>query len=137
MPKKGSALGPVAAVLGMVACVFLITIPAQAASLKKEYKLQVNVGPSYYWGMGAARFSKLAAEKTGGRIRIKPYYGSTLLKGAQLKSAQMVTKGVIDCAYESTINISPVRPEANIFHLPFFINRAQPEPTCSIPMNPA
>lgn len=29
--------------------------------------------------------------------------------------------GVIDCAYESTTNISPVIPEANIFHLPFFI----------------
>jgi tripartite ATP-independent transporter DctP family solute receptor len=34
----------------------------------------------------------------------------------------MVAKGVIDCAYESTINISPVIPQANIFHLPFFIN---------------
>jgi hypothetical protein len=31
-------------------------------------------------------------------------------------------QGVIDCAFESTINISPVISEANIFHLPFFIN---------------
>jgi TRAP-type C4-dicarboxylate transport system substrate-binding protein len=55
-------------------------------------------------------------------INIKPYFGSTLLKGAQLKSHQMVAKGVIDCAYESTINSSPVIPEMNIFSLPFFIN---------------
>ncbi len=95
---------------------------AGAAGLKKEYKLQVNVGPSFYWGMGATKFADLVREKTDGRVNIKPYFGSALLKGAQLKSAQMVAKGVIDCAYESTINISPVIPEANIFHLPFFIN---------------
>jgi len=93
-----------------------------AADYKKEYKLQVNVGPSFYWGMGATKFSELVNEKTNGQINIKPYFGSALLKGAQLKSAQMVAKGAIDCAYESTINISPVIPEANIFHLPFFIN---------------
>ena len=95
---------------------------ARAADFKKEYKLQVNVGPSFYWGIGATKFADLVREKTKGQINIKPYFGSALLKGAQLKSAQMVSKGVIDCAYESTINISPVIPEANIFHLPFFIN---------------
>jgi TRAP-type transport system periplasmic protein len=101
----------------------LIVIPGgRAASFKKEYKLQVNVGPSFYWGIGATKFADLVREKTKGRINIKPYFGSALLKGAQLKSAQMVAKAVIDCAYESTINISPVIPEANVFHLPFFIN---------------
>jgi TRAP-type transport system periplasmic protein len=100
-----------------------IVLPAgQAAEFKSEYKLQVNVGPSFYWGMGATKFSELVAEKTGGRINVKPYFGSSLLKGAQLNAAQMVAKGVIDCAFESTINISPVIGEANIFHLPFFIN---------------
>lgn len=100
----------------------LIVAPAPAANFKKEYKLQVNVGPSFYWGIGATKFADLVREKTNGQINIKPYFGSALLKGAQLKSAQMVAKGVIDCAYESTINISPVIAEANIFHLPFFIN---------------
>ncbi len=95
---------------------------AQASDFKKEYKLQVNVGPSFYWGIGATKFADLVKEKTDGRINIKPYFGSALLKGAQLKSAQMVAKGVIDCAYESTINVSPVIPEANIFHMPFFVN---------------
>ena len=34
----------------------------------------------------------------------------------------MVSQGVIDVAYESTINSSPVIVEHNIFSLPFFIN---------------
>ena len=35
---------------------------------------------------------------------------------------QMVAQGIIDVAYESTINSSPVIIEHNIFSLPFFIN---------------
>ncbi len=94
----------------------------ETAEFKKEYKMQINVGPQFYWGMGAQKFSDLVKERTSGQINIKPYFGSALLKGAQLKSAQLVANGVIDCAMESTINISPVITEANIFSLPFFIN---------------
>ena len=111
--------GCVAAVMALL----VLHIPAgEAAGFKKEYRLQVNVGPSFYWGMGATKFAELVAEKTDGRIHVKPYFGSALLQGAQLNAAQMVARGVIDCAFESTINISPVIGEANIFHLPFFIN---------------
>ncbi|OQY16455.1 MAG: hypothetical protein B6I32_03410 [Desulfobacterium sp. 4572_20] len=100
----------------------IFTAPSEAGKFKKEYKMTLNVGPQFYWGMGAQKFADLVKEKTNGQINIKPYWGSSLLKGAQLKSPQMVASGVIDCAYESTINSSPVMPEMNIFSLPFFIN---------------
>ncbi|BBO69660.1 C4-dicarboxylate ABC transporter [Desulfosarcina alkanivorans] len=119
--KKSMLTGLLVALAAMALAASMVP-PATAAGFKKEYKLQVNVGPSFYWGIGATKFADLVRERTDGRINIKPYFGSALLKGAQLKSAQMVAKGVIDCAYESTINVSPVIPEANIFHLPFFIN---------------
>jgi len=92
-----------------------------ATGLRREYRMQVNVGPQTAWGMGAARFASLARKKTGGLINVKPYYRSQLLKGAQLKAAQMVAEGAIDLALESTINISPVIPQMNIFVLPFFV----------------
>lgn len=95
---------------------------AFAAKFKDEYKLTINIGPTFYWGMGAIKFSELVKEKTNGQINIKPYFGSALMKGAQLKSPQMVAMGAIDVAYESTINAAPVIPEMNIFSLPFFIN---------------
>jgi len=101
---------------------FLACPNIYAKGFKKEYKLQVTVGPNFYWGRGAAKFADLVKEKTGGQINIKPYYGSSLLQGAQLKSAQLVAKGVIDCAFESTINISSVIPACNVFSLPFFVN---------------
>ncbi|MCK5844232.1 MAG: DctP family TRAP transporter solute-binding subunit [Victivallales bacterium] len=90
--------------------------------LKSEYKMQVNVGASTYWGMGAAKFAELVKEKTNGKINVKPYYGSQLLKGAQLNSSQMVAAGAIDCAFESTINTAPMINEMNIFTMPFFVN---------------
>jgi len=102
--------------------VLIFALPSEAGKFKKEYKMTLNVGPQFYWGMGAIKFAELVKQKTNGQINIKPYYGSALLKGAQLKSPQMVASGVIDCAYESTINSSPVMPEMNIFSLPFFIN---------------
>ena len=108
--------------LCMVAFALGNFVNVDAADFKKEYKMQVTVGPTFYWGMGAQKFADLASEKTGGQIVIKPYFGSELLKGAQLNSFQMVAKGVIDVAFESTINSSPVIVENNIFSLPFFIN---------------
>jgi len=105
-----------------VSMVVLFAPQSEAGKFKKEYKMTLNVGPQFYWGMGAIKFCELVKQKTNGQINIKPYYGSALLKGAQLKSPQMVATGVIDCAYESTINSSPVMPEMNIFSLPFFIN---------------
>ncbi|GAK53322.1 DctP10 protein [Candidatus Moduliflexus flocculans] len=106
----------------MSVMLMLASALAGAANFKKEYKLQVNVGPTFYWGMGAQKFADLVNEKTNGQIVVKPYFGSTLLKGAQLNAFQMVAQGVIDVAFESTINSATVLPQKNIFSLPFFIN---------------
>lgn len=122
MTHTSTAIARITRALVVVTLVLSLPFVANAESFKKEYKMTVNVGPSFYWGMGATKFAELVREKTDGRINIKPYFGSALLKGAQLKSPQMVAAGIIDCAYESTINSSPVIPEMNIFSLPFFIN---------------
>ncbi len=123
MRKNRRTVFNIAALCVLACFTALCLAPAAAAGdYKKEYKLTLNVGPNFYWGMGAIKFAELVKEKTNGQINVKPYFGSALLKGAQLKSPQMVASGIIDCAYESTINASPVIPEMNIFSLPFFIN---------------
>jgi TRAP-type C4-dicarboxylate transport system substrate-binding protein len=72
-------------IVAMTVALFLVAAIApqvQAEKYKKEYKLQLNVGPTFYWGMGAAKFAELCKKYTNGRINVKPYYGSALLKGA-------------------------------------------------------
>jgi len=89
---------------------------------KAEYTMQVNVGPTYGWGMGAQKWADLVKAKTGGKINIKPYFGSTLLAGKQTNWFQAVSEGSIDFVVDSTINASGVIKSLNLFSLPFFIN---------------
>ncbi len=97
-------------------------LPLAAFTPKKEYTMQVNVGPAYDWGVGAQRFADLVAEKTKGQINIKPYFGSSLLAGKQTNWYQAVADGAIDFVVDSTINASTVIRSLNLFSLPFFIN---------------
>ena len=92
-----------------------------AGGVRSEYRMQVTVGPTTHWGMGATRFASLVQEKTQGRIRVKPYFASQLLRGAQLNAAPMVAMGAIDLALDSTINMAPTLPEMNVFCLPFLV----------------
>lgn len=109
--------------VAVLMCVLLAGCHGGAGDgIKREYRMQVTVGPTTCWGMGAAKFAELARAKTGGRINVKPYYGSQLLKGAQLNAAQMVSLGSIDLALDSTINTAPIVPELNLFSLPFLIS---------------
>ncbi|MBN1105709.1 MAG: hypothetical protein JXL84_20035, partial [Deltaproteobacteria bacterium] len=40
----------------------LLASAASAFEFKKEYKMQLNVGPKFYWGMGAQKFADLVKE---------------------------------------------------------------------------
>ena len=51
-------------------------IPAQSAKFKREYKMQVVVGPNTYWGIGATKFAEMVKEKTQGKIHIKQLFYS-------------------------------------------------------------
>ncbi|MEA2088100.1 MAG: DctP family TRAP transporter solute-binding subunit [Candidatus Caldatribacteriota bacterium] len=107
--------------------VLLMGISFSACSAKEfkpkaEYTMTVNVNPAFGWGMGAQKWCELIAERTGGKINVKPYWGSQLLAGKQMNWFQAVAEGSIDFAVESTINSSAVVKSHNLFSLPFFIN---------------
>ena len=95
---------------------------AQEFKPKAEYTMTVNVNATFGWGMGAQKWCDLISERTGGKIIVKPYWGSQLLAGKQMNWVQAVAEGSIDFAVESTINSSSVVKSHNLFSLPFFIN---------------
>ncbi|MEA3453533.1 MAG: DctP family TRAP transporter solute-binding subunit [Candidatus Caldatribacteriota bacterium] len=107
--------------------VLLMGISFSACSAKEfkpkaEYTMTVNVNPAFGWGMSAQKWCDIIAEKTGGKINVKPYWGSQLLAGKQMNWFQAVAEGSVDFAVESTINSSSVVKSHNLFSLPFFIN---------------
>ncbi|MFQ5486496.1 MAG: hypothetical protein ACE5DO_14345, partial [Desulfobacterales bacterium] len=83
MKKFSGALKSVLIAVISISLVWILAGPGRAGDYKKEYKMTVVVSPAFYWGQGAIRFSELVKQKTNGQINIKPYWGSSLLKGAQ------------------------------------------------------
>jgi TRAP-type transport system periplasmic protein len=99
----------------------LVPMVADAQSqYKKEYKFCMILGPSFLWTRIGDFFADEVRDRTKGRINIKVYPGAQLLAGQQLNEFMMLENGVIDFAYDSTINWSPQIKELNLFSLPFF-----------------
>jgi TRAP-type transport system periplasmic protein len=92
-----------------------------AADYKPEYKLSTVVGKPFPWGIAGERWAELVKEKTGGRINIKCYPGTSLVGGDQTKEYTAIRQGAIDMAIGSTINWSPQVKELNIFSMPFLM----------------
>ena len=79
------------------------------------------VGPPFPWGLAAQRWADIVKEKSGGKIAMKVYPGSSLVGGDQTKEFTAMRQGVIDMAVGSTINWSPQVQELNLFSLPFLM----------------
>lgn len=107
-------------ILGVIALMAVMVFGSMAsAALKSEYKLTTNVSPATIWGQGADKFAELVRERTKGAVNIKTYHNAVLVAGDQMRQAEMVRSGAIDMMLNSTINISPLIPEFNVFALPF------------------
>ena len=108
-------------VLGVSAFTFSLPLLAPAAEYKAEYKLSTVVARPMPWGIAGERWAELVKEKTGGRINIKVYPGTSLVGGDQTKEYTAIRQGAIDMAIGSTINWSPQVKELNIFSMPFLM----------------
>jgi tripartite ATP-independent transporter DctP family solute receptor len=99
----------------------LMALPAEAQSYKAEYKVSTVLGAPFPWGLSAQKWIDLVKERTGGRIVMKMYPGTSLVGGDQTREFTAMRQGVIDMAVGSTINWSPQVPELNLFSLPFLM----------------
>ncbi len=108
-------------VLGVMAFIFSVPLSAAAADYKAEYKLSTVVGKPFPWGNAGERWAELVKEKTGGKINIKMYPGTSLVGGDQTKEFTAIRQGAIDLSIGSTINWSPQIKELNIFSMPFLM----------------
>lgn len=103
------------------AALLLSAFPASAADYRAEYRLSTVLPDSFPWGAGGQRWAELIKERTGGRITVKMYPGSSLVGGDQTKEFTALRQGTIDLAVGSTINWSPQVRELNLFALPFLM----------------
>ena len=100
----------------------LAAAPALAQpKYQNEYRLSTVVGTAFPWGKAGERWGEIVRQKTGGRINIKMYPGTSLVAGDQTREFSAIRQGVIDLAIGSTINWSPQIKELNLFSLPFLM----------------
>ncbi|HYG89774.1 MAG TPA: DctP family TRAP transporter solute-binding subunit [Azospirillum sp.] len=106
---------------GLALATLILPGAVMAAEYKAEYKLSTVLGKPFPWGVAGDRWAELVKEKTGGRINIKMYPGTSLVNGDQTKEFTALRQGVIDLAIGSTINWSPQVKELNLFSMPFLM----------------
>jgi TRAP-type transport system periplasmic protein len=92
-----------------------------AAEYKAEYRLSTVLGKPFPWGVAGERWAELVKEKTGGRINVKMYSGTSLVGGDQTKELTAIRQGFIDMAIGSTINWSSQVQQLNLFSMPFLM----------------
>jgi TRAP-type transport system periplasmic protein len=109
------------ATLAAVGAAVAIAAPAHAQSYKAEYRVSTVVGNPFPWFLSAQKWADLVKERTGGRINMKIYPGTSLVGGDQTKEFTAMRQGIIDMAVGSTINWSPQVQELNIFSMPFLM----------------
>lgn len=88
---------------------------------KAEYKMSTVVPPAFAWGKGGEIFANLVRERTGGRINIKQYPGSSLVQGDQTREFSAMRQGIIDVLCGAPVNWSGTVRELSPFILPFLI----------------
>ena len=102
------------------AVLLLAPPPVSAQSYKPEFKNSLVTNDQTTWGQSAIRFADLLRERTQGRVAVKNYWSGELFAGKQTNEFTLLTRGVADFAFGSTINWSPQVKELNLFNLPFF-----------------
>jgi TRAP-type transport system periplasmic protein len=107
--------------VAMVVAVLAAPQIVPAADYKPEYKMSLVLGKPFPWGIAGERWAELVKEKTGGRINVKTYPGTSLVGGDQTKEFTAIRQGAIDMAIGSTINWSPQVQQLNIFSMPFLM----------------
>jgi TRAP-type C4-dicarboxylate transport system substrate-binding protein len=110
--KTGAAGG---AVLGFP------TILKAQNTYRPEYKMSTVVGTALAWGKCGENFGNFVRERTGGRINIKQYPGSSLVQGQQDREFAAMRQGIIDVLCGAPINWSGTVRECGAFALPFLM----------------
>ena len=112
-----------AMLLLLATMVVVMVVPpiVAAADYKPEYKMSLVLGKPFPWGIAGERWAELIKERTGGRINVKTYPGTSLVGGDQTKEFTSIRQGAIDMAIGSTINWSPQVQQLNLFSMPFLM----------------
>jgi tripartite ATP-independent transporter DctP family solute receptor len=104
-----------AALLAALACA-----SAHAQFQERNFRVSNGVSKEHPMGNGLAKMGACTLEKSGGKMKITPYWDGAL--GNDLTATQSVRTGSLEMVLTSTAPLTSIVPELGVFDLPFLFN---------------
>jgi tripartite ATP-independent transporter DctP family solute receptor len=93
---------------------------AQAQFQERTFKVSNGVSKEHPMGNGLARMGACTLAKSGGKMKIQPYWDGAL--GNDLNATQSVRTGSLDMVLTSTAPLVGIVPSLGVFDLPFLFS---------------
>lgn len=116
--SRQALLQPV--VLALATAGLLAAVPAQAQFQDRTLRLSVPVPKEHPQGNGVAKMSACTLEKSGGKLKLQPYYDGSL--GNDIAATSSVRTGSLDMVITSTAPLVGILPAIGVFDLPFLFS---------------
>ncbi|MDM0111000.1 TRAP transporter substrate-binding protein [Variovorax sp. J22R133] len=106
--------------LAVSAATALIATPALAQFQDRTLRISLSVPKEHPMGTGAQKMAACAQDKSGGKLRIQPFYDAAL--GNDIAATQSVRSGTLDMVIVSTAPLVGIVPALGVFDLPFLFD---------------
>jgi len=98
----------------------LCASPALAQFQERSLRLSVPVPKAHPQGNGVAVMSACTLEKSGGKLKVQPFFDGSL--GNDIAATSSVRTGTLDMVITSTAPLVGILPAIGVFDLPFLFN---------------
>ena len=115
---RRASFQPVA--LAFAAACLLAAPGAQAQFQERTLRLSVPVPKEHPQGNGVAKMMACTLEKSGGKLKIQPFYDGSL--GNDIAATSSVRTGSLDMVITSTAPLVGILPSIGVFDLPFLFS---------------
>ena len=102
-----------------VAAALVVSGAAHAQFQDRAIRASLSLGKDHSLGQGLNKIVACAAQKTGGKMKITPYFDSQL--GGDGPALQQLRSGTLEMVVAATASTTAILPASGIFDLPFLI----------------
>jgi tripartite ATP-independent transporter DctP family solute receptor len=94
---------------------------AQTTFPERNVRASLTLGKEHPLGIGLTKVVQCAAQRTGGKFKIQPFFDAALASGDG-PALQQTRSGTIDMVVGATASVTAILPAAGVFDLPFMFN---------------
>jgi TRAP-type transport system periplasmic protein len=109
--------------LALAALAAFAAAPVHAQFQERTFRVSNGVNKEHPMGNGLAKMGACTLEKSGGKMKIQPYWDGAL--GSDLTATQQVRTGSLEMVLTSTAPLAAIVPALGVFDLPFLFNNAR------------